>query len=174
MTESDAMGDNLESHTSSAPQPPLTGPIERIDDPRAPIEHSLDLPVSRTRAYDAYVLGLPEWWPRGLTASGSGFDRIDLDPHPGHRIVEHARDGSEIVWGEVLEAEPGARFSHTFGLSHDGDPSRVTIVFADLPHGGTRVLLQHHGWNESNLAGRAKHTDWSQLLERYAAYATHV
>ena len=37
----------------------------------SPIEHELEVSVSRTRAWDAYVHGLGEWWLPGWTASGS-------------------------------------------------------------------------------------------------------
>ena len=140
----------------------------------SPIEHELEVSVSRTRAWDAYVHGLGEWWLPGWTASGSGLDRITVDPHEGGRIVEHSRDGREIDWGRVTDAVPGERFSHTFSLSHDGDASTVAVTFVDQPQGGTRVRLTHAGWNESNWRARSKHTDWPLLLERYRAFAQHV
>ncbi|SFS07207.1 Uncharacterized conserved protein YndB, AHSA1/START domain [Agrococcus baldri] len=143
-------------------------------DASAPITHEVEVAVSRTRAWDAYVHGLEEWWHPGWTAFGTGLDRIEVEPHAGGRIIEHGRDGEQREWGEVLEAEPGERFAHTLHPSHEGDPTVVTVDFDDLPHGGTRVRLTHGGWNESNLAGRAKHTDWPMLLERYRAHAQHV
>ncbi|WP_146792811.1 SRPBCC domain-containing protein [Agrococcus baldri] len=140
----------------------------------APIEHELEVAVSRTRAWDAYVHGLEEWWHPGWTAFGSGIDRIEVEPHPGARIVEHGRDGSDREWGEVLDAVPGHRFSHTFHLTHDGDPTIVTVEFDDLPQGGTRVRFSHGGWNETNQDARGTHADWPTLLERYRAHAQHV
>ena len=143
-------------------------------DPHAPIEHELDVAVSRTRAWDAYVHGLEEWWHPSWTRFGTGIDRIEVDPHAGGRIVEHSRDGDEREWGEVLDAEPGERFSHTFRVTDGGDATVVTLEFEDLPHGGTRVRFAHGGWNDSNEHERAKHDDWPMLLERYRAYAQHI
>ncbi|MCH1882163.1 SRPBCC domain-containing protein [Agrococcus sp. ARC_14] len=143
-------------------------------DETAPIEHELDIAVSRARAWDAYVHGMSEWWHPGWTSFGTGLDRIEVEPHPGGRILEHHRDGDEHVWGEVVDAVPGERFSHTFRLSHGGDATIVTLEFDDLPHGGTRVRFSHSGWNESNAEGRRKHADWPMLLERYRTYAQHV
>lgn len=143
-------------------------------DPAAPIEHELDVAVSRERAWDAYVHGMTDWWPVGWTRFGTGVDRIDVEPHPGGRIVEHSRTGEEHVWGEVTEADPGERFAHTFRLSHEGDPSTVVVAFTELPHGGTRVHFTHGGWNDSNREARVKHADWPKLLERYRTHAQHI
>lgn len=159
------MGDTMDEH-DDAPSDPA--------DSTSPIELELELSVSRARAWDAYVHGLGEWWLPGSTSSGSGLDRIAVDPHQGGRIVEHSRDGREVDWGEVTDAVPGERFSHTFRLSHEGDASVVEVTFVDLPQGGTRVRLTHAGWNESNRGARAKHLDWPVLLERYRAFAQHV
>lgn len=144
------------------------------DDPTAPIMHELEVAVSRTRAWDAYVHGLEEWWHASRTNFGSGIDRIEVEPHAGGRIIEHSRDGEEREWGEVLEAESGERFVHTFHLTHEGDPTIVTVEFDDLPHGGTHVRFSHSGWNETNQDARGKHADWPMLLERYRTYAQHI
>jgi hypothetical protein len=143
-------------------------------DGASPIEHELEVAVSRARAWDAYVHGLGEWWHPGWTATGSGLDRIDVEPRDGSRIVEHGRDGREVVWGEVTASVPGERFSHTFRLDDDGDATTVVVTFADLPQGGTRVRVTHSGWNASNQWAKARHADWPKQLERYRAYAQHV
>ncbi|MDR7235225.1 SRPBCC domain-containing protein [Agrococcus sediminis] len=140
----------------------------------APIEHELDVAVSRARAWDAYVHGMTDWWHPGWTTSGSGLDHIEVDPHVGGRIVERNRDGREREWGTVTDAVPGERFEHTFHLFHEGDHTTVTVEFADLPHGGTHVRFSHHGWNESNAGDRAGHLDWEALLQRYKSYAQHI
>ena len=61
-------------------------------DPHAPIEHELDVAVSRTRAWDAYVHGLEEWWHPSWTRFGTGIDRIQhlADQRPAAR--RHARE----------------------------------------------------------------------------------
>lgn len=159
------MGDAMDEH-DTAPHDPSAG--------TSPIELVLEVSVSRARAWDAYVHGLSEWWLPGWTASGSGLDRITVDPHEGGRIVEHSRDGRETDWGEVRDAVPGERFSHTLSLAHDGDASFVAVTFVDLPQGGTRVRLTHAGWNDSNRGARARHAEWPVLLERYRAFAQHV
>jgi hypothetical protein len=140
----------------------------------SPIEHELEVAVSRARAWDAYVHGLAEWWLPSLTATGSGIDHIEVATHEGGRIVEHGRDGRAIEWGEVTDSVPGERFVHTFRSTHAGDASKVSVTFVDLPHGGTRVRLTHSGWNDSNQQGRWRYADWPVLLERYRAYAQHV
>lgn len=147
---------------------------EHDADDASPIEHQLEVAVSRTRAWDAYVHGLDEWWHPGWTVTGSGLDRVVVEQRDGLRIVEHARDGREIVWGEVTEAVTGERFAHTFRPTPEGDATMVLVTFVDLPQGGTRVHLTHSGWNATNQRGRAQHADWPRALERYRAYVQHV
>lgn len=168
----DAMSEHETDTEASEPDARATGEAGAAD-PHAPIVHELDVHVSRARAFDAYVHGLGEWWHPGHTASGTGLDRIHVDAHEGGRIVEHARDGAEHVWGEILELVPGERFAHTFGLSHDDGPTEVVVTFAELEHGGTRVRLEHGGWGAADADARGR-TDWTTLLERYVAYASHV
>lgn len=146
----------------------------RVADGASPIEHELVVAVSRTRAWDAYVHGLGEWWHPGWTATGSGLDRIDVDPRQGSSIVEHGRDGRRVVWGQVTESVPGESFAHTFRLPLDGDETVVSVTFVDLPRGGTRVRITHSGWSASNEQTRRQDANWPLLLERYKAYAQHV
>lgn len=138
------------------------------------IEHELELAVSRARAWDAYVHGLAEWWHPAWTATGSGLDRITVDPHEGGRVVEHGRDGREVEWGRVTDAVPGERFTHTFRLSDGGEASTIAVTFVDRPQGGTRVRLTHAGWSDADRERRERHADWPAMLERYRAYAQHV
>ncbi|WP_347755989.1 SRPBCC domain-containing protein [Agrococcus sp. ProA11] len=144
------------------------------DDLTSPIESSIVVAVSSDRAWDAYVHGMTEWWRPGLTGYSARLEHIEVEPHEGGRIVEHARDGRERVWGEVLEATPGERFAHTFQLTEHGDPTTIAIELEDLPHGGTEVRLSHSGWNDSNREARGKHADWPMLLARFKAYAQHI
>ncbi|MCR8670391.1 SRPBCC domain-containing protein [Agrococcus sp. HG114] len=143
-------------------------------DDLAPIELEVQVAVSCARAWDAWVHGLTEWWHPAWTASGASLARIEVEPHPGGRIVEHRHDGRRHEWGEVTDAVPGSRFAHTFRLADEGDASTVAVDFAELPGGGTRVRLTHGGWNASNADARALHDDWPVLLERYRAHAQHI
>ncbi len=159
----------------------LGGAMEQheVDQPEdrdltSPIESSIVVAVSSDRAWDAYVHGMTEWWRPGLTGYSAGLEHIEVEPHEGGRIVEHARDGRERVWGEVQEAVPGSHFAHTLRLTEHGDVTTIAVEFEDLPHGGTEVRLVHSGWNDSNSEARGKHADWPMLLERFKAYAQHI
>jgi uncharacterized protein YndB with AHSA1/START domain len=55
-----------------------------------------------------------------------------------------------VVIGEVLEVEPGRRFSHSWmwEAADAGDTTTVTWSVERLPGGGSRVRLEHTGWAE--------------------------
>lgn len=147
---------------------------EGTDDRFAPIRHHLELPVSHARAFDSYVHGIGEWWHPRWTANGNNFDTVTIDAQPGGSIVECARDGNTITWGEVTELEPGRLIVHSYWLAHEGDPSIVRVSFTNGEHGGTAVDFEHAGWNESNASAREQFTHWPVLLRRFAEHANHV
>ena len=164
----------MDQHGTAHDEVHEVGPAAARSDDLSPFEHKLDVAVSRTRAWDAYVHGLGEWWHPGWTAFGSGLDHIEVEPHRGGRIVEHDRDGREHEWGEVLDVVPGERFEHTLRVSPDADATLISVAFSDLPQGGTRVRLAHGGWTQSSLPFRARHAEWPALLARYRAHAQHI
>ncbi len=49
-------------------------------------------------------------------------------------------------------------------------PREVSVSFAPQP-AGCRVDFAHGGWNEGNVADRAKFSEWPVILDRFAALA---
>jgi len=73
--------------------------------------------------------------------------RATLDPVPGGSYRVGMRDGVEAV-GEFLEVDPPHRLVFTWGWTHDhavAPGSTRVVVTLEEEHGGTRVVLHHHG-----------------------------
>jgi hypothetical protein len=71
--------------------------------------------------------------------------------------------------GEATTWEPGVRYAQRFWLAMDpAHPSSLDVSF-EAVEGGTRVTLEHGGWNRENGRWREKCADWPHLLARYAA-----
>ena len=129
----------------------------------------LELHVSRSRAYDAYVRDFGSWWQHGRTP------RTDLhvEQHVGGAIVEHAAGGEETAWGEVHEVEVGSRIRHSY--RHAGEhPAVVTAEFHDGEHGGTVVDIHHEPWQGTDEERAALQEAWTGALRRLADDASAV
>jgi uncharacterized protein YndB with AHSA1/START domain len=126
-------------------------------------------------AFAAFTERIGAWWPLpthgmfGERAGGVGFE--------GGRLVERSVAGEECLWGTVTAWEPPHRvvFSWHPGREPDG-ASEVEVTF-DGDGDGTRVVLEHRGWEgfgESALLLRRRYVGpgtWGAVLEHFADLA---
>ena len=137
----------------------------------APIRHEYVLSVPPQDAFDAYVEHIGQWWDPSYSPDADGYRGLTIEPSVGGRVYLVDASMGEVVWGEVLEIEPGALVVHTSSLGQDrAHPSRVSVRFVPLDGGGTRVEFEHGGWSADNAGYRHKFTDWPVMLDRYAAF----
>ena len=128
-------------------------------------------------AFRIFTERIGDWWPLG---SHSVYEDesagVALAPGPGGRIVERSRSGEECAWGEILLWEPPHRLAYTWHPGYEpGEPATEVELRFTAVAGGTRVELEHRGWEA--LGGRAVRTredyaeGWPRVLDRYAAAA---
>lgn len=135
-----------------------------------PIVCSRRVEVDPVHAFEVFTEGFGEWWDPRLTPDPATFEGADVEEVEGGVAAFH-HDGEAYPIGEVLDWVIGERFAMTFHLSLPRDhPTRLEVTF-EPADGGTLVTLAHGGWEEDNLAQRAKFTEWPTLLERFAATA---
>lgn len=128
----------------------------------------LELHVSRSRAYDAYVRDFGSWWQTGRAPR----DELHVEQHAGGAIVQHA-NGEQQPWGEVHDVEPGHAIRHSY--RHGGEhPATVAVEFHDGEHGGAVVELRHEPWEGSDDERAALEQAWTEALRRFEADATAV
>ena len=108
---------------------------------------------------------------------------VVIDPREGGRWYERAVDGSECDWGYVTALNPPHRIvlaRHPDPrFDFDPDPAKATTVEVsfDAEEDGTRVTLEHRGFEVHGSAGAAMREavggegGWSQLLALYRAMA---
>lgn len=127
----------------------------RYPDEVPPIVHEVILPLPTAAAFERFTSF--SWW-RGYGLAADGHVAID-----DGEVVFHNPDGAFSI-GRVLAWEPGARYAQTFTLAQDTDhPTTLTATFEAVPE-GTRVRVEHGGWNASNAARRAHFADWPLIL----------
>lgn len=131
------------------------GDQHRYPDELPPIVNEVILPMPPVPAFERFTSF--SWWRRyGLAPDG----HVSIDDG---EVVFHNPDGSFSI-GRVLIWEPGARYAQTFTLAQDADhPTTLTASFEAVPD-GTRVRVEHGGWNAGNAARRAHFADWPMIL----------
>ena len=117
------------------------------DGGRAPVLRSAYVARDIEEAFDVFTRLIGSWWPlrtHGVFGDGSGAVSFE-----DGRLVERAVDGRLSIWGEVLVWEPPWRIVLTWHPGREStDASEVEVRFAS-DGGGTRVELEHRGWDSS-------------------------
>jgi uncharacterized protein YndB with AHSA1/START domain len=119
-------------------------------------------------AFRVFTEQIGDWWPLEHYSVLEGVQTVVFEDD---RIVERAADGSESVWGEILDFEVAGRLRFTWHPGRDdADPTEVEVTFA-ADGDGTVVTLVHSGWeqlSEERRAGRADYENgWPGVLDRF-------
>ena len=140
-----------------------------------PLVLAFEVSVPPEHAFDIWTDRCALWWPRSHTVSGDPAT-ITFEPWPGGRIVEHARDGAEHLWGEVLDWDPPDRLRYLWHLFFDpSEATEVEVRFAPIAGGGTAVRLKQGGWERLGEAGASRRERtgraWATITQEFVAHA---
>jgi uncharacterized protein YndB with AHSA1/START domain len=148
-----------------------------------PVRKSVRVDRTREDAFELFTEHIGEWWPieqLSRTAdeefgAGVKLERVVFEPKEGGRIYEVTSDGREASWAEVLVYEPPRRIVLAWKPNDsDRPPTEVEVRF-EPDGGGTRVDLEHRGWERlGDLGAKARrgYSDgWRTPLERFVAAA---
>ena len=112
-----------------------------------PIRLAFDVDASPAHAFDVWTARISQWWPGDHTVTAAPGLTVVLEPRPGGRIFERTVAGDEHDWGEVTVWEPPSRLVYLWHLRRDrADATEVEIRFLDRAGEGTRVEIEHRGW----------------------------
>jgi uncharacterized protein YndB with AHSA1/START domain len=137
-----------------------------------PIEIAFDVACSPAHAFDTWARRTSTWWPTSHSVSTERGLIVTFEPRVGGRIYERTPGGDEHDWGRVLAWEPPARIVYSWHLRADAaDATEVEIRFEPAQGGGTRVEIQHRGWERLGEAAASRrdgnNTGWSSLLPHF-------
>jgi uncharacterized protein YndB with AHSA1/START domain len=153
------------------------------EQPLDPIRTSIVVDAPVDRAFDIFAEELGRWWPPAYTYAQGQFATARIEPHPGGRWFERAKDGRETSWGEVRSYEPPHRLVLSFAVSPmrtpepPGKASEVQFRFIAEDASRTRVEVEHrdfarHGDGAMRLReGMASQQGWPLILAAYARTA---
>jgi uncharacterized protein YndB with AHSA1/START domain len=144
----------------------------------APVQKALTVNCPVEHAFATFTDRIGEWWPLPTHSTGEArSESVRFEPGLEGRIVERVGDGTEEVWGYVLEWDPPNRVRFSWHPGKDCSRTRVDeateveVTFTPDAEGGTRVELVHRGWErlgERGVAARESyHTGWDPVLALY-------
>ncbi|MEZ4586933.1 MAG: SRPBCC domain-containing protein [Gemmatimonadales bacterium] len=150
---------------SNAPLPPVRRSVWIRRDPEA--------------AFRRFTEEIGTWWPhRSHSVGGDRVVRVVFESGVGGRIFEEHDDGRRFQWGTVLGWDPPDSVVFSWHPSRSPDTAqRVTVRFA-AEAGGTRLSLEHTGWEAlgdlARTAQRGYGLGWRGVLDVYAGRLSAV
>ncbi|RKH17617.1 activator of HSP90 ATPase [Corallococcus praedator] len=116
--------------------------------------------VSPLDAFEVFTQETDVWWskgPRNRAFHASNSSLRFEPPGPGGRLLESSETEVFEV-GRVLVWEPGARLVFQWRASNFA-PDEITEVEVrfEPSFGGTRVVLEHRGWDSIRMDHPARH-----------------
>jgi uncharacterized protein YndB with AHSA1/START domain len=138
-----------------------------------PVRRTITVQRSVEDAFRLFTEGIDTWWPVA-THSYAGEDVAEtvLETRPGGRVYEVRKDGSQQDWAEVATWEPPERIVLAWKIC---EPTEVEVRFVAEGE-GTRVELEHRGWERLNEEERARRegysTGWAHVLDQFGSAAS--
>jgi uncharacterized protein YndB with AHSA1/START domain len=141
--------------------------------PIEPVRKSVEVRCTVEEAFRIFTEGIDSWWPLASHSIGqSDAEACYFEGQEGGRIYETHGDGSMHLWGTVTAWQPPERIVFTWHPGRDASTAQeIELCFSEISGGGTRVELEHRGWEvlgEMALRTRTGYeSGWVAVLERY-------
>jgi len=116
--------------------------------------------VPPARAFDLFTRETDRWWRKGprYRFGGSQAGVLTFEPGVGGRLFEQFDNAEVFEVGKILAWEPGARLVFEWRLRNFGPGQRTEVEVQFEPaEGGTRVTLEHRGWDSLPPDHPARH-----------------
>jgi uncharacterized protein YndB with AHSA1/START domain len=106
---------------------------------RAPIE----------RAFEVFTAQITTWWPLREHSIGEALaESVTMEGREGGRLFECQVGGGQAEWGTVTIWDPPHRVSFTWHPGRDPVTAQEVDVRFSEEGSGTRVELEHRGWEK--------------------------
>jgi uncharacterized protein YndB with AHSA1/START domain len=148
-----------------------------------PIQRTIIVRCDRARAFRVFTDEMGSWWPldtfsRAVDEGGAPVVAIAFDHEVG-TIWEVRADGGRASWGEILVWEPPTRLVMAWKpRDRPVEPTEVEVTFTALEEGGTRVDLEHRGWERlGDLAAQGREnyaSGWPMVFDQRFANAANA
>jgi uncharacterized protein YndB with AHSA1/START domain len=150
----------------------------------APIRQSVTVRRSPEHAFQLFTEGMGTWWPvesysRAVSEfkdDGVHVERLEVQPRLRGLVLEHMSDGRVMHWAEVTGWDPPRTVVFSWRPhSMPEPPTELEVTFASQGP-GTRVDLEHRGWERLSPQARDGLYEiyargWAFTLDRFASAA---
>jgi uncharacterized protein YndB with AHSA1/START domain len=139
-----------------------------------PVRKTVRVTAPPARAFRRFTEEMGTWWPlRSHSVGQADAETVTMEPRLGGRIVEHIRGGRQAVWGTVTAWDPPRRVAFTWHPGRAPDTAQDVEVRFTADGTGTRVELEHRGFERlgptlGRKARRGYPLGWEYVLGRYA------
>jgi len=142
--------------------------------PLPPVRRSVWVRRDLDAAFRRFTEEIGTWWPhRSHSVGGARVVRVVFEPGVGGRIFEEHDDGRRFQWGQVLDWDPPNGVVFSWHPSRSPDTAQRVAVRFTAEAGGTRLSLEHSGWEAlgdlARTAQRGYGLGWRGVLDVYAA-----
>lgn len=144
-----------------------------------PLRMSFDVACSVDHAFDVWTRRTSSWWPAEHTVTAERGLQVVFEGRAGGRIFERTPTGREVDWGKVTVWEPPRRLCYLWHIRTDrADATEVEIRFSKRGETGTRVDIEHRGWERLGARGpswrRVNRGGWDGVLPAFVAVCSGV
>jgi uncharacterized protein YndB with AHSA1/START domain len=139
-----------------------------------PLRKAVRVNVPPDRAFRRFTTELGTWWPLRSHSVGKGdAESVTMEPRVGGRILERIRGGRETVWGTLTAWDPPRRVAFTWHPGRAPETAQDVEIRFTADGTGTRVELEHTGFERlgpalGRKARRGYPLGWEYVLGRYA------
>ncbi len=126
-------------------------------------------------AFRVFCDEIGKWWPlkQGFSFGRERAKDIFIEGRVGGRFYERFTDGTEFEVGRVTAYQPPSIVAFTWRAPDWEAPTRVEVRFV-AEGGGTRVELEHSGWEQGpnmEREGKGYADGWNLVLGQYQSRA---
>ncbi len=129
---------------------------------------SIEVAANPHLAFEVFTSQIDTWWLRGpkhrFRPPWDGT--LTFEPGPTGRLMETYADGTTFVIGRVAHWSPGKRLVLTWRLPSfaEAETTEVEVRF-DAIDTGTRVSVEHRGWQQLRADHPARHGEAGRAYE---------
>jgi uncharacterized protein YndB with AHSA1/START domain len=141
----------------------------------APVQKSVFVACSPKTAFEVFTRSLGSWWPLETHALHPGEVReVVWEEREGGEVYEISTGGEKSHWATVVAWSPPTCLTIAWKVDPTAAGTTEVEVRFTPEGGGTRVDLEHRGWERLGAAGAEKRASygsekgWNMVMERYA------